>query len=996
MLVPSGFVVLRVPALPFALGADAVAERADDPWVTEAIWLASPALGAAIGNLADRPPATEAALVRYLIRMATRPTPFGLLAGWSTGTIGSRTRLELGDPTASRRISLSLVDTLLRHLNATPHRAQSYRVNPGIHRAADRWHVPQSLGSVEGYRGDVLSIELAPPVERLLRVREEGRPEVWARRLRQAAPALSPPGSRRAISALIEAEVLVPAGVVAVTAGEPIEDALRSLSDRPGTGPIRRTLRQAQATLGELNRGGRPGTGSAYRRLTDRLTRLPGCAAVRSPFDADLARAGEIVVRREVVTEITRAIEWLHRWNAAAPVDPLEPFRRAFRDRYGDREIPLLEALDEEVGIGLPVAPPPVGAPDRRRAVLLERLVEVWRQRGTRLVLDPTLGGDSAGGATPPLPRALSVIGSFAARSGAAIDQGEYWFRMVTARGPSGGELLGRLAAADDRLAALLPDHLGAEAVGPATILAEVVHSPAARLTAVQRRPGLRDYEIVITGRPSVPPSRQVHLADLRVAVPADLGRVQLRSARLRKWVEPRLTTAHDVARDPYPPYRFLGLVHRQGVAERIQWDWGDLDGAPFLPRVELGRVVLARARWRISAVEAAGWSGLAGAARTSAVAQWRRRRQVPRYVQLPEPEGELTLDLTDRAGVDRLTAAVGRGEPVVIEEMFPKPAELPVRGPGGRFAHDLIIPLRYQPNARAARAAPVLPRPPAQFSPEPVRTFIPGSEWLSVKWYGGPRSIDRVLRERLGTLADDLGSAGIIDRWFFIRFRDPERHLRIRFHGPPARLAKEAIPIVAEVADSLHRTGLIHRVEFDCYQPEVERFGGTAALALIHSWFHGESAAVVRWLGSDAGEAPDGRLPAAARAVNRLLVEWGIPLDRRGDLVDGVARRVALGDDQRSAALRDVGARIRGPGPRLGSAGRPGPFRIEDGPRLAAEVRELARTGQLTVPVDSLIADLVHLRINRLLAGIAPIEEPVVLWWLGKLYRGRLARRAR
>ncbi len=72
-----------------------------------------------------------------------------------------------------------------------------------------------------------------------------------------------------------------------------------------------------------------------------------------------------------------------------------------------------------------------------------------------------------------------------------------------------------------------------------------------------------------------------------------------LRSARLGREVIPRLTTAHNFSRGSLGVYRFLCTLQSPGRASAgVSWSWGPLDGAPFLPRVTIGRVVLARASW--------------------------------------------------------------------------------------------------------------------------------------------------------------------------------------------------------------------------------------------------------------------------------------------------------------------------------------------------------------------------------------------------------------
>src|SRR5262249_22822740 len=130
--VPSGFIALRTPLLPFddllawSEGLEA-ASVPDDParlqaaytedWtrlrqrlrqmyaraeVREALFLASPDLEERLETWLREPESElgrkiERALVRYFARMAGRATPFGLFAGCSVGTIDSETCVALAE-----------------------------------------------------------------------------------------------------------------------------------------------------------------------------------------------------------------------------------------------------------------------------------------------------------------------------------------------------------------------------------------------------------------------------------------------------------------------------------------------------------------------------------------------------------------------------------------------------------------------------------------------------------------------------------------------------------------------------------------------------------------------------------------------------------------------------------------------------------------------------------------------------------------------------------
>lgn len=61
-------------------------------------------------------------------------------------------------------------------------------------------------------------------------------------------------------------------------------------------------------------------------------------------------------------------------------------------------------------------------------------------------------------------------------------------------------------------------------------------------------------------------------------------------------------------------------------------------------------------------------------------------------------------------------------------------------------------------------------------------RKCIPGTEWLYLKIYTGIKTSDIILKEVITPLIEYFQADNYISKWFFIRYNDPESHLRIRF----------------------------------------------------------------------------------------------------------------------------------------------------------------------------------------------------------------------
>jgi hypothetical protein len=206
----------------------------------------------------------------------------------------------------------------------------------------------------------------------------------------------------------------------------------------------------------------------------------------------------------------------------------LARFREAFTARYEMREVPLVEALDPDQGIGFAALdragldaraargltfPQPTEETvpwGRRETLLLGKLSDALRRGEHEIVLSAQDVDGLANPNPPPLPGAFSVMVTLAAQSETALNRGDFRVLLETIGGPSGASMLGRFCHADPGLARQVEQHQRAEeALQPDAIFAEIVHQPEGRVGNIAARPVLREYEIPYLGESGVPAERR-------------------------------------------------------------------------------------------------------------------------------------------------------------------------------------------------------------------------------------------------------------------------------------------------------------------------------------------------------------------------------------------------------------------------------------------------------------------------------------------------------
>nr|WP_199001152.1 thiopeptide-type bacteriocin biosynthesis protein [Flavobacterium sp. ASV13] len=105
-------------------------------------------------------------------------------------------------------------------------------------------------------------------------------------------------------------------------------------------------------------------------------------------------------------------------------------------------------------------------------------------------------------------------------------------------------------------------------------------------------------------------------------------------------------------------------------------------------------------------------------------------------------------------------------------------------------------------------------------------RDFCLGSQWLYYKIYTGVKTADHILVKKLSTIIFSLEKEKKIQKWFFIRYRDPEEHIRLRFLVDDIDNLMVIINAFHPVFKKLMDENLIWKVQTDTYQREVERYG--------------------------------------------------------------------------------------------------------------------------------------------------------------------------
>ncbi|HEY9473993.1 MAG TPA: lantibiotic dehydratase [Mycobacteriales bacterium] len=566
-----------------------------------------------------------------------------------------------------------------------------------------------------------------------------------------------------------------------------------------------------------------------------------------------------------------------------------QEFHASFLERYGvGAVVPLLELINPDTGLGFPATyrgsdrtstVPPLSERDER---LLSLVQKATMAGSDEIVLDDRMISGLASDVTSAhqVPPHVELFVQVHSESDLALQRGEFTL-VVTGAARAAGTTAGRfldLLDEPDR-GHFLDAYAEVATLRDGALPVQVSCPPVrAQLGNVARAPAMTPRVLPI-GEYQQPSPSMVSLSDL--AVGGDAEGLYLMSLEQRRLIEPSALNAVEFRHFSQPLARFLCEVSRARAAVYMPFSWGAASSLPFLPRIRYGRTVIAPARWNLAASDLPGQNASWSQWR-NALASWQRMFRLPDQVYLVEADNLLRIDLGRDLPLALLRSHLDRYEYARLDEA-------PARGSYGWLgghAHEVAVPLT---TTVAARPAPV-----HVATAQPVSRsdgHLPGaSPWLFAKLYG---HTDRQV-EVIADLASHLSRWDAPIEWWYVPYRDPEPHLRVRIRLSSSEAYGSAAQCLGAWAMRLRQQGLLGRMQLGTYHPETGRYGFGEAMAAAEQVFAADSAAVLtqRHAAAHVGVAPE--VITAVSLLDLTIAFTGDTARGMGWIVDQVPREPA------------------------------------------------------------------------------------------------------
>lgn len=890
--------VIRVARLPFKTSFDQqdILDLLNDDHFLEALYLAS-------GNLYNtyqkwkegklNPVQVDKFLTtvtKYYVRMMSRSTPFGLFAGCSTvetATENSSDHLLLDQDISKRaRLDMGFFLCLSNYISSLAYVSQSlkYHANSSAYILGEeiRYLEYKYLDGKKIY--ELSSIQKNPY---LLKVLDLCRKENY--KSAELVPFildeyLDASSIEEFIAELIEIQFLVSEFEPAITGQDPLLSIIKKIKTLVDESPDHADLLNLYSWLQQLDHNisllnVNNGSVSDYENViaifNQRVVYDP--EKETNKFQVDYAAHLSGTMSCSFEKPLLEAAHVISVFSASFENSFLKNFKNKFADRYGDLQVPLLEALDVDYGIGYKASSGNGLVSDLVDDLSFHQITEkiqefswtsaqkflfgkwkaAYRENSCQIEInEEEIARITRERTKNNYPQSFSIL-----------------FRSVKQQlviesigGSSAVNLIGRFTGVNQYIHSLAEEIVRAEEENnPDITFCEIVHLPQDRIANILMHPPLLKYEIPYLSQSTAGEEKTMYLSDLLVSV--ENNRIILRHKELQNELVPRLSNAHNFSKGALPLYNFLADLQTQDVQDSINFSWDDLlPDLGFYPRVIYKNVIIYPLTWKIFKDQYAHLNTSSAHDLSELIRVFAVNLRLPQLFLLKDGDNELLVDTDNIYTVNAFISAIKNRDSIILREFIFDEKSSPVKDKHGHgFYNQMILSVINKEH-------PV----PHTFSAENLHTiqseFTPGSEWLYYKFYCGEKTADTLLLQAVIPLTEELTSSKLIDQWFFIRYQDPDNHLRIRFHLKNVQQLAGVISVIQKHVCFFQQEKYIWNSQIDTYKRELKRYGYQLIYPSEEA-FHQDSKYVLRILEHIADQQNESlKLMACVKGVSDML----------------------------------------------------------------------------------------------------------------------------
>lgn len=763
------FDILSLDGLSYSKQVESISRLIKNPIIREAVAISSESLLQSLHVLQDSTKNNKKkiqilhGISRYLLRMSTRPTPFGLCSGVTTGGFKNEGKVVIPSISDFKKRARPDMEWLLKIVMIIESRReiieQLYvKANDGTYLHGDivKLHYHTNYG--QNYRDQYNhSIKLTSILKDVLNLAKESINFGWLiRKVMEIHPKLRYDEVYDYLWDILKKDFLISNLRIPLVSIDPFKYLLTQIKQIKGIDDIKDQLDFIQDEIETFN-SLKIGNGeNTYLSLTSFMKDI---TEVETALQVDLSMEGILVnLPKELKRDVKKAAELIWRLSREDNTfNHLQQYHKEFVKEYGFyREVPLSQLLDEDIGLGPPATyKNPIGyrselltmsSTDVQREAILQKLAfkSILEKNIEVELTEETLQElEQYNITSKEFPPSMELYFSIASPSAKELSNGNYTMVMGANPGSSGaGRTFGRFADLfDHKFKQKLQTINDMEQDLYRDILfTEIVYTPShGRKANVVISENIRSYELVINTNSSKDRGFTIPLSD--IVVGANPHNLYLKSKSHNK--EIIATTGHRLSALHGPNvYRFIREISLNRFKTWNRFDWGSLKEAPFLPRIKYERIFISPAEWKLSETILLDFKKEDKWAKR--IGLYRKQWNTPRFVYLTKADKRLLLDLENPLHLKILEKDFNKLKSSeylrLVEPGYNLQKECWISSPNGFYVGEFTFPLINQTKSNLKNNQ-ILKKSTVDLTQQ--KKYFPGDQWLYIKIYGMGNKLD-------------------------------------------------------------------------------------------------------------------------------------------------------------------------------------------------------------------------------------------------------------
>jgi thiopeptide-type bacteriocin biosynthesis protein len=454
-------------------------------------------------------------------------------------------------------------------------------------------------------------------------------------------------------------------------------------------------------------------------------------------------------------------------------------------------------------------------------------------------------------------------------------------------------------------------------------------------------------------------------------------GELILRSRKHNKRLIPRMSTAYNYSRSDLPVFRLLCDLQNQGITTNLSINFQHLiPGINYYPRIQFKNIIVSRAKWRLS------FSDLRQKTNVPLITdfiEFLKLKSISRYCKTGSGDQTLFFDTENNDDLVILMDYLRKSKTLLVEEAFQGQQGLVHDSQGRVYCSEWIVAICH--DTEIYKAA----KPLSSKSPGINQTAIlpPGKEWLYFEIFSHPQRADSILMNQITTLLKEHKK--LICRWFFIRYTENGFHLRLRLQLYNANKAQMVIADLSELLKEELYTGIVSDFTIRTYKRELARYG-SLNMERVENHFYIDSTYVLDVLKLSPKA---NTLYATCREIVLILRDSEVfSTTNFDDMLQRISDSMNEEHKANPIAYKKLNEAYKVYRNTM-------PLAISQHPKLQSFSGSFLETLRFCVPSGryQLFADLMHMHINRLFTTEQRTHEMIFYYFLTKDIKERNAR---